>query len=249
MKKTFSIASLLLLLTAATVAAWLLQIPRPLDHFELDISGALVEKLPPDTKLRIVQNPDHRRTVDLEVELKDLPVKLSALLPHHYSRSGCVVEFWTKAQPAGEQKLFSVIVDCELFDKFRVITLRLDEPIPELNPEFDYWESQRWSPNLTRRMRYLDLPWWNKTTQQLEPIPEMPELIVTNAGSGKVLERSRLIRQECDFDGWYAWIADVEAKLQTGDKLNFSVEYDSGGLFDTIKTEELFKYSKDRHKL
>ena len=244
MKITFSIMSLLVVLTitAFGVRGW--QLSRPLGHFELEITGTLADKLPLNTTLRFVENPDHRRTVSCELEVGDLP----ASLPTGYSRRGCVVEFWSMVG-ASEQKLFSVVLDRDLFDSFCVITLKLDKPTPELNADFDFWATQRWSPNLTRRMRYLDLPWWNKKSQRLEPIPEMPKLAVVDVSNGEIVERCNLVRQECNFTGHFAELAEkTPYNLRDGDTLEFSVEYDSGGLFDTIETKTTFNFNKGRHE-
>ena len=243
MKLTFSITSLLFLLTitAFGIRGW--QLFQPLDHFELEITGALANKLPLDTTLRFVENPDYKRIVSFELEIDDLP----ATLPIGFSRRGCVVEFWSKVGPA-EQKLFSVVLDRDLFDRFRVITLKLDKPTPEINADFDCWVTQRWSPNLTRRMRYLDLPWWNNKSQRLEPIPAMPKLVVTDLSNGEIVERCSLARQECNFTGHFAELAEKTTySLRDGDTLEFSVEYDSGGLFDTTETKTTFKFNQGRH--
>lgn len=247
MTKTFSIATLFVLTTLAAVSVFVWQVTHPLDHFKLDVSGAVVTKLPPDTELHIIANPDHKPGWEPEVELnlKDLP----AVLPVNYSRRGCVVEFWTGTLDSEERMLFSVVVDRQLFDRFRVITLRLDKPTTELNAVVDFWATQRWSPNSTRRMRYFELPWWNQAKGRLEPIPKMPELTVTDARTGAVLERNSLEHHECDFTGYYAEIAyKTPLKLRDGDKLAFTVVYDSGGLFTTISTVEQFNYSEGRHR-
>ena len=220
MKITFSIASLLIVttVTALGIRGW--QLSRPLDHFELDVSGSMAAKLPQETVLRIVENPDYRRTVTCEFTISDLPARL----PLSYSRRGCVVEFWS-AGTYPEQKLFSVAVDRTLFDQFRVVKLKLDKPNPELNADVDFWASQRWSPNLTRRMRYLDLPYWNSKTQRLEPIPEMPKLVVTDVTSGEILDRCSLDHRDCDFNGYYAELAHKKRyNLRHGDTHEFSVK-------------------------
>lgn len=244
MKLTFSIASLLVIMacTAIAIRGW--QVTRPLDHFEIDVDGVLVSKLPADTFLKIVENPDHRPIVDCEFKVSDLP----APLQKGYPRRGCVIEFWSDID-SSEQKLFSVFVDRSLFDRFRVITVKLDEPTPELKADLDFWATQKWSPNLSRRMRYHELPWWNTETKRLEPIPKMPHLIVANPSNGEIVERCRLEHEQCDFDGYYAQIFEASPhNLQDGDTLLFSVEYDSGGLFETINTESKFKYNRRRHK-
>lgn len=244
MKITFSIASMLIVMAVASVAIRGWQLSRPLDHFELDVAGDFANKLPADTLLRIVENPDGRPAVDCEIKLTDLPTPL----PKSYSGRGCVVQFWSNIDTE-EQKLFSIFVDRDMFDEFRVITLRLDKPRPELNADLDFWATQRWSPVLTRRMRYLDLPWWNAETNRIEPIPEMPQLVVSDLKSGEILERCDLEHEQCNFDGYYAQIAEKQPHgLKDGDRLLFSVEYDSGGLFETIDTKSKFKYNRRRHK-
>ena len=244
MKITFSIASILIFTAVASFAIRGWQLSHPLDHFEIDVGGAFATKLPADTFLRIVENPDHRPVVDCEIKLCDLPTRL----PKAYSRRGCVVQFWSNIDTE-EKKLFSIFVDRNLFDEFRVITLKLDKPTPEINADLDFWATQRWSPVLTRRMRYLELPWWNAERNRLEPMPEMPQMIVSDSKNRRLVERCQLEREQCNFDGYYAQIAENQPhNLQDGDGLLFSVEYDSGGLFEKIETKSEFKDNNRRHK-
>ena len=243
MKRTFSITFLIAVLTVCALIAWGYQVfSRQLDHFKLDVSGALVSKLPPDTRLRIVENPDYERKVDSEFKLQDLPAEL----PVNYTKRGCVVEFWSCTNRSEEQKLFSVVVDRELFDKFRIIDLKLDKPTPELSLQADFWNSLKWSPNLSHQIRYLDLPWWNSSSKKLEPIPQTPELILARADSDEILERTRLNHYACEFEGFYADVDEERSlNLRDGESLVFSVTYDSGGLFESIRTSRAFQYTEE----
>ena len=107
MKLSFSLATLLLVVLASALATRIWQATRPIDHFEVDIAGVLASKLPPNTELRILRNPDHDRRIDCRVGVADLPVELTA----DYSFSGCVAEFWSTDATGLEQRLFSIAVD------------------------------------------------------------------------------------------------------------------------------------------
>ena len=55
--------------------------------------------------------------------------------------------------------------------------------------------------------------------------------------------------KECNFTGHFAELAEkTPYNLRDGDTLEFSVEYDSGGLFDTIETKTTFNFNKGRHE-
>ena len=241
MKPQFSIAALLFLTLVSAGAIHVWQISRPLDHFELAVSGILLEELPPDTTIVIVRNPDYHRSIDCELALGDLP----AQLPHGFSKSGCVVEFWANNNLGQEERLFSVVLDKELFDKFRLITVKLDEPTVVLKPDLDFWASQAWSPNITQRMRYRELPWVNPATQMLAPLPELPTMTVSR--DDIILEQCVLKKHQCMLDSYHGEFGENGyPHLQHGDILLFSVTYESGA-FDPIETSFLLKYDSKRH--
>ena len=113
--------------------------------------------------------------------------------------------------------------------------MRLDKPTPELKPEPGFFTSQKWSPNLTKRMRYLELPWWDSTRQTLAPIPKLPDLVVSRVAGNEILERVPLKHYDCQFDYFFGEYAEtVDPEIECGDELQFSVTYDSGGLFNPI---------------
>ena len=242
MRRTFSIAFLLFFTLVAAVAVLIWQSLQPMDHFEIAIAGALVEVLPSNTQLRINRNPDDHRRDEVVIDANELPARIQP-----YSRSGCVVEFWSGDEP-DEEKLFSIAVDRELFDRFRVITLRLDQPTPELKPDPLFWASLRWSANITKRMRYVDLPSWDG--KSLRPLQDLPNMVVTKQPADKpvLVEKTRLQRHDCDFDYFYGEFADGTApSIEHNDKLHFSVTYDSGGLFKPIQTDFTLNYNAKRH--
>ena len=244
MKPTYSIATLLVLtlVTAVSIRVW--QTSQPMDHFELDASGPLVQLLPNDAKLKLLRSSEHDREVVCEFELKELP----AMLPVDFSRNGCVVEFWACDQNEIEQCLFSVVVDKTLFDEFRVITLKLDKPIPELLPCYGDYAKQAWSPRISQRMRYRELPWLDETTQTLAPIPNMPEMIVTRERTGEIIERCPFFKEWCRLNHYFAHFAlNSSPVIEDGENLVFSVSYDSG-LCDPIISEFHFRFNEKRDK-
>ena len=246
MRIKFSITFLLILLVLTAVGIRVWQKTRALDHFEVDVAGRLVKQLPKNTKIKILRNPDYHRHDENVVQLEKLPAPIHG----DYSSSGCVAEFWAPGVNGNEEKLFSIIIDAEMFDRCRTITLRLDKPEPVLKPDPDFWASLRWSPNLTQRMRYLDLPWLDQAKNELAPMPVLPNLVVRRETPDEILETLPIRHYDCQFDGLHAEFAEESPpKLVHGDKLHFSVTYESGGLFDPVVTEFVLQYNEQRHKL
>ena len=244
MKPTYSIATLLLLtlVTAISIRVW--QESRPMDHFELDVTGPLVQRLPKDAKLKLVRNPEHDRNVVCEFKLKELP----AVLPADFSRSGCVVEFWAPNVDGIDQCLFSVVVDSTLFDEFRVVTVKLDKPNPQLRPDYGDYAAQTWSPKISQRMRYRKLPWLDKATQMLAPIPRLPEMTVKRKLTGEIIERCPLEKEWCRLNHYLAYFAiDSAPVIEDGENLVFSVTYDSG-LCEPITSEFNYRFNEKRDK-
>ncbi len=216
-----------------------------MDHFEIDIAGEIADLLSPQTQIRIVRNPERHRSIDSVHSLSDLPAKI----PAHYSSTGCVAEFWCADSNKSDQLLFSVVVDKELFDEFRVITLRLDRPTPELKPEYDYWAVQAWSPNITRRMRYRELPWFNTATNQFEPMPRQPEMMVTLASTGEILETCPLAKEVCRLDYRFGdFTGSSRTRFKRGEEIVFSVNYTSN-IFKPIDTQHVVSFDPGKHKI
>jgi len=143
--------------------------------------------------------------------------------------------------------VFSVIVDRELFDEYRVITLKLDPPKPRLKPDWECWATQAWAANITQRMRYRELPYWDQARGCFAPIPKMPEATVSFEG-GSVLEKATLEKQQCLLDNLFAsFFIDDMPEIRSGDELVFSVVYGSGGLFDPIKSQFVLQYDEKKH--
>ena len=241
----FSISSLLVLILICAVGLFVWK-NQPMDHFELAVAGELVAKLPEGAQLKIFRNPDYKRSLqNYQLNLTDLPVQIS----NQWRDTGCVVEFHAPDPHGQTEKLFSIVVDREMFDEFRVITLRLDRPTPVLHPDFDCWDSQVWSACITKRMRYRDLPWWDSKLQRLAKISALPEMNVTNKKSNELLQKVPLRHESCLFDYAFGYFdVDKSPKLADQDELIFSVNYDSGGLFEPIKTEFHFRYNEKRHR-
>ena len=209
-------------------------------NFELKVSGLLVKKLPQDTRLRFwcpVVAPEKW----MSCKLSDLPVTLPA---DTFLNNIWIVEFVDPKQG----QLFSMELSRNLFDSPREIDLKLDAPEPHIRLFFGFISDLTYYAGITKRMRYRDPPVWNATAGKFAK-PMVPVMKITRVADGAVIYEKPM-KAGCMGFKWVAVIRDsLNVRIKDGTKLQFSVVYDSGGLFKTTTTTFDFTYNAERHSL
>jgi hypothetical protein len=173
--------------------------------------------------------------------------ELPALLPvSEYSDRSWHVDFWS---PSEKQTLFSVTLSRDLFDTPRKINIKLDPPKPQLRPFVDDWRNPLYTANISQRMQYRKLPYWDASLGKLISGTNVPELRVTRQETGAVVHASSMAENSCYFWWPQQWYAPMDHTIQFPDntKLIYSVTYDSGGLFDTFNAKWEFNYHSALH--
>jgi len=141
--------------------------------------------------------------------------------------------------------LFSLELSPELFDKSRTINAPLNKPNPHILPTFRFRRrSIRYHAGITKRIHYRDLPFWDKDKKKFGK-SKAPTFVVTQVTDNSILQT---IAMESGCMG-FKWDAAIDRKIRIANKtkLQFSVTYDSGGLFDEIKTTYDFTYQTSLH--
>ena len=84
----------------------------------------------------------------------------------------------------------------------------------------------------------MDLPYWDSETARLIPAPKKPMLHVDN-GIGRTM--SIEMGDFCMGDKWHATLPRDLAPTKNA-KITYTVDYDSGGLFDNVSTKFQYDY-------
>ncbi len=203
--------------------------------FRLKLSGLLANKLPPDTQLDFY-TPFSDLPEGLTVGIDELPI----LLPFaEFEGQHWHVMFSSKAV----RYSFSVTLSKDLFDKPRVIDVKLDAPRPHIRPLFDLRDI-RYSAGITQRMEYRDLPFWDNELKTLGQA-RTPTMKIIALQGGNVIHNQPM-GEVCAASRWFAFI-NPDVELTDGETYRMSVTYDSGGLFPTSATQCDFTYHSALH--
>ena len=97
-----------------------------------------------------------------------------------------------------------------------------------------------YSPNVTKRMAYRDLPRWDATKERIVPAPA-PVVTVTRLRDGLTVYNGEM-GDSCGASRWFVRRGVLASKLQDGEAYRASVNYDSGGLFPPTSTTCDFTY-------
>lgn len=206
--------------------------------FKFTVSGSLVSKLEPDTRVLIWSPGIESRPKWARFSVKDMPVAVpyGQLAARH---------LWiaTFISPSQRRDVLSIGLAPELFDKPRGIDLKLDRPTPRIRPsdlgklQFQYYAG------ITQRMWYEELPSWDKKNQKI--VAAGPPIIsITRVSDGRKLQESAM-REGCMGSKWWAAL-DPSLELMDKTDLQLTVRYDSSGLWEPIETKLNFTYRK-RH--
>ena len=203
------------------------------ENFELSITGQLVEKLEPGTKILVgtIGASKKSPSVSMSTSVEGLPLYLPKKhFQNHYLR----VWFYS---PSSKEAIFSMEVSSDLFDKVRSIKLKLDQPKPSLRTTV-WWDTVQYKPSITNRMAYMNLPYWDNEIGKLVPAPQKPMLHVDNGNDKTAVIEMRAI---CMGNKWYGRLPrDLAPKTNT--KITYTVDYDSGGAFEKMSTKFQYDY-------
>ncbi len=208
--------------------------------FEFTVSGDLVDKLEPGTRVLIWSPVTETKPRWVRASIEDLPISV----PFKQLNAG---HNWvaTFTSPKDRQPVFSIVLSPDLFDKPREINLKLDRPNPRIRPSalgrlnFQYYSA------ITQRMKYGDLPSWDKERQRLVAA-KPPVMTIIRVSDGVKVQESEM-EDGCMGSKWFTHIHD-SVDLGKKTDLELSVRYDSGGLWELIETKLDFTYHKSRHR-
>ena len=206
--------------------------------FQLSVVGELVEKLEPGTIITVstIGTSEKHPCKFVSSRLEELPMALSvADFQDRYTR----VYF---RSPSLNQNIFSMEMDGNLLDKPRPIKLLLEKPTASLRTVM-HWGNPHFTAQVSRRMRYLDLPYWDTELEKLVPMPNPPKL---NYTIGDQPERSVEMGGFCMDFKWYANIPRNIAP-DSDAKIRYHVKYDSGGVYGPIESEFVYDFWADHH--
>jgi hypothetical protein len=204
--------------------------------FEFTLSGELVGKLEPDTRVLIWSPVAETKPNWARFAVKELPVSLpyKQLAARHMWIASFI-------SPAQRQTVFSIGLAPELFEQPRRIELKLDRPTPRIRPSFVGKLQFEYYSAITQQLWYWDLPSWDKKNKRIVPA-EPPLMRIVRISDGKTVQESAM-KKGCMGSKWWAAIAP---SLDLGDKteLRFTVRYDSGGLWEPIESKLSFRYRR-----
>lgn len=208
--------------------------------FKIVVSGALVDELPRDTTLtfwRISQTSDE----PIVRSVSELPFRLP-----YDQLSGKTWNVSFASKSLGMSPLFTIELSHDLFDSPRKVNIKLDSPVPQLRPIMDDWTYIRYTPNISQRMHYRDLPRWDPSGTRLTNTPSIPVLKVVNETTGVDIHEAPMI-EGCWGSQWFARLKRVP-EIADGQILKYTVNYPSGGSFGEIVTEFRLIFNKARHR-
>ena len=197
--------------------------------FEVVVSGELAAKLEPNTFLSFstIGTRKEYPYVSVATTIENLPFHL----PSNYFQGRTVYARFQS--PSLKKCIFSMRLSSDLFDKPRRINLKLDAPKPSLRPT-PLNGDIKYSANITKRMAYELMPYWDSKLQKLTPLPK-PLVMRLAKPKGEVIETVQL-GERCMGATWFAAFKK-DIKLPIGTTLEYSVLYNSGGLFAPIDTK------------
>ena len=173
----------------------------------------------------------------LRERIEDLPLKLPVKdFKNRYTR----IYFYS---PTLNKNIFSMEMDGSLLDKPRPIRLLLNCPKASLRTTWD-WSRVRFTARVSNRMRYMDLPYWDKSARKLVPMPRPPML---KYKIGNQPEREIEMRDFCYGFKWFALLPYDENKPNSDTTIRYRIKYDLGGAFKPIRARFEYDYRADRH--
>ncbi|WP_148618696.1 hypothetical protein [Mariniblastus fucicola] len=192
-----------------------------------------MDKLEPNTRISVGTIGTSREFpyVAMSASVESLPLYLPK---KHFQDRYLRVSFYSHTQ---QTTIFSMEVSRDSMDKVRPIKLKLDKPNPNLRI-IAWWKRVRYKPAVSKRMSYVELPYWNKEIGKLTSAPQKPMLHVDN-GEGKTATIE--MGDFCMGDRWHATLPDDFAPTSAS-TITYTVEYDSGGLFDSVATKFEYDY-------
>ncbi len=232
MKKLAPIFSLLVVFWANCVFA------QGRQNFEIVISGEIASKLEPGSSISAGTTGSGKvPPCGLTTTIEALPMQLPA---KHFGGRWVQLTF---GSPHPREKLFSILLSPDLFDKPRKINVRLAKPTPTIRP---FWGGRelKYTPSITKRMSYRDLPNWDAKTERLVPAKSPPVLKMSDSTGNLIL--SQEMGDGCMGAKWFTRLKDVSANDKPHTFI-FSVLYESGGLFEPIETNLRFEYDPELH--
>lgn len=203
--------------------------------FRVKLSGVLASKLSPDAQL-FFSSPFSKTSPTYAIA--ELPIRLpfEQFHGHHWH------VFFDSKKPRSS---FSVTLSADLFDKPRVIDIKLDAPRPRIRPIFSLLGRDiKYSASISQRMEYRDLPYWDNKRQSLTR-SRPPKMRIVALKNDRVIHDKEM-GDSCMASKWFAFI-DPDIKLNNGDTYRMSVTYDSGGLFPMVTTQRDFTYHEELH--
>ena len=208
--------------------------------FEIVLSGPLANELSDDTVIEFwrISNDPVKPT---RFKLEQLPKKLAF---DEFANSSWNVSFLD----AGDTTiaLFTVELSRDLFDKPRRINITLDPPEPKLRPFMNDWRKMRFTANISERMHYRDLPYWNQSGELTSVSKNAPTINVVDTQTGLPVWDNEMT-DGCWGSRWFARLPD-DLYLTDKQELHYRVDYDSGGTFGSISAEFFFKFNALRHR-
>jgi hypothetical protein len=207
--------------------------------FEFTLSGALAGKLERGTRVLIWSPVIETKPKWVEFSIEDLPVTVpfQQLNAQH-------VWIVTFRSPTDRAVVLSLELSHELFDRPRRIDLTLDRPNPHIKPSSLGRLQFYYHSGITQRMSYRELPFWDKDRQRIVAATP-PVMRIVRLSDGAELQQSEM-QEGCMGSMWWTSI-DPSIGLGEHAALQFTVRYDSGGLWDPIVTKLGFAYHEALH--
>ncbi len=203
--------------------------------FEFTVSGVLASKLEPDTRVVIWSPIIESKPNWATFSVKDMPFRVpyKQLALHNW-----IADF---ISPLQRQRVFSIALSSDLFDKPRRIDLKLDRPTPHIQPSYLGMLNFYYHAGITQRMWYWDLPSWDKENRRIVAAGPPTMSIVRLSDGRKVYES--VMEEGCMGAKWFVF---VDRSVELGEKaeLQLTVRYNSGGLWEPIETKLNFTYQK-----
>lgn len=235
----FSLLTLLVIVSIATVCMFVWQQFQPMTDFEVVLSGPLSKELADDTVITIGRTSS-KPEKPTRFSVSDIPFRLPF---DKFANSPWTVIF---SKPKEKNALFTVQLSHDLFDKPRIIDISLVSPKPKLRPVRNDWKHIRYTANISQRMHYSVLPYWTGDGELSPSAKQTPVLKVVNLTTGDLIWDD-LMAEGCWGSRWYSRLPN-ELEVQDGHELRYLVDYQSGGTFGSIETEFLFKRNASRHR-
>ena len=204
--------------------------------FQVALRGKLASVLPDDTRLVFTSE---------SMAVRDRPTTVVSQLPitlpyEKFKNRSCRVFFTSKSTRSS----FSIEVSRDLFDRPRTINIKLDAPTPHITPIFGLVRTIRYDAGITKRMKYIDLPYWNTELNSLDStLP--PQMRIESLQDKSVLY-NRKMTAGCMGAKWFADI-DRDIELKDGATYRITATYNSGGLFPVNTTTRDFTYHAALH--